>query len=160
LTFDKCFINGFNGSAGASAAWTFSANTNANLLIKNCAFYQFANRTIEITCANHSSSYTSTIRFENSYIQASSTFAMNNATGLIFTNCNTSGISVTGTVASSAVYQNSIINFATLSGSVGGNLVEDYLNLLQSVNQEILYWYFHLLLLARRFNKFCGRSLF
>lgn len=126
LTFDKCFVYGFNGSAGASAGWTFSANTNANLLVKNCAFYQFANRTIEITCANHSSSYTSTIRFENSYIQAYSTFAMNNATGLIFTNCNTSSINVTGTVVSSAVYQNSIITLGGLSGSVGGNFVEDY----------------------------------
>jgi hypothetical protein len=126
LTFDKCFVNGFNASAGSSAGWTFAANTNANLLIKNCSFYQYNNRTIEITCANHASSYTSTIRFENTYIQAFSTFVMNNATGLIFTNCNTSSINVTGTVASSAVYQNSIINFGTLSCSVGGNLIEDY----------------------------------
>ena len=127
LTFDKCFVYGFNSSSGSSAGWTFSANTNANLLVKNCSIYQLANRTIEITCVNHSSSYTSTIRFENTYIQNFSTFAMNNASGLIFTNCNTSSISVTGTVVSSAVYQNSIINFGTLSGSASvGNFVEDY----------------------------------
>ena len=131
LTFDKCFVSGYSGSSGSSAGWTFSANTNANLLVKNCSFYQLANRTIEISCANHASSYTSTIRFENTYIQAFSTFSMNNATGLIFTNCNTSSITVTGTVASSAVYQNSIINFGTLAGSVGGNFIEDY-NVLNS----------------------------
>jgi hypothetical protein len=127
LTFDKCFVNGFNASGGSSAGWTFAANTNANLLVKNCYFYQYANRTIEITCANHASPYTSTIRFENTYIQANSTFNINNASGLIFTNCNTSSIGVTGTVASSAVYQNSIVNFGTLSGSFGvGNFIEDY----------------------------------
>lgn len=126
LTFDKCYVHGWNGASGSSAFWSFSANTNANLTVKNCAFFWFANRTIEITCANHTSSYTSNIRFENTYIQTNSTFAMNNATGLLFTNCNTSSIGVTGTVVSSATYQNSVMNIGTLSGSAGGNLIEDY----------------------------------
>jgi len=126
LTFDKCFVSGYSSVSGSSAGWTFSANTNANLTVRNCAFFWLANRNIEISCANHSTPYTSTIRFENTYIQAASTFAMNNASGLIFTNCNTSSIAVTGTVVAGATYQNSIINIGTLTGSAGGNFVEDY----------------------------------
>ena len=126
LTFDKCFVSGYSSVSGSSAGWTFSANTNANLTVRNCAFFWLANRNIEISCANHSTPYTSTIRFENTYIQAYSTFAMNNASGLIFTNCNTSSIAVTGTVVAGATYQNSIINIGTLTGSAGGNFVEDY----------------------------------
>ena len=136
-TYDKCFIQGYFSSASSSAGWTFAANTNASLLIKNCSFYQYANRTIEITCASHASTYTSTIRFENTYIQAACNIAMNNATGLIFTNCNTAGIQVTGTVASSAVYQNSIINFAALTGSVGGNFIDDYNVLFNSTRSNV-----------------------
>lgn len=119
-------------STNVALSMTFTANVNANTVIKNSTFYlgSYNSSPVVITFNAHSTTYTSSFRIENVSLVA------NQSTGDIFITCanatdivlsNIYGlktISITGTVANQAKIINSIIS--NLTGSVGGNLVEDY----------------------------------
>lgn len=111
---------------------TFSAGVNANTQILNTSSEMGNQNTpaIGITFGNHSSTYTSQLKLYNIVLtnnrsNADIQIAANNATGIVLSNIDSNyALSVTGTVANQAKIINSILQY--LSGSVGGNLTEDY----------------------------------
>ena len=111
---------------------TFSAGVNANTQILNTSS-EMGNQNvpaISITLGNHSSTYTSVLKLYNVLVvnnrsNADIQIAANNATGIVLSNINSNlQITITGTVANQAKIINSILQY--LTGSVGGNLTEDY----------------------------------
>ena len=111
---------------------TFSAGVNANTQILNTSS-EMGNQNvpaISITLGNHSSTYTSVLKLYNVLVvnnrsNVDISIVANNATGIVLSNINSNlQITITGTVANQAKIINSILQY--LTGSVGGNLTEDY----------------------------------
>ena len=111
---------------------TFSAGVNANTQILNCSCVM-ANQNIgaiQITFANHTSTYTSSLKIynlivDNNRSNGDITLTCNNATGIIISNIISRGnVTITGSVASQVKIINSVLQY--LTGSVGANVLEDY----------------------------------
>ena len=111
---------------------SYTANVNANTVLKNSTFYigGYNGAPITITFGTHSTTYTSSFKIDNVSLVANQgtsdiSITCANATGIVLSNIYAlKTISITGTVANQAKIINSIIS--VLTGSVGGNLVEDY----------------------------------
>jgi len=111
---------------------TFSAGVDANTTVKNSSFYAggyniFA---VGITFGTHSTTYASSFKMQNvnfvgNVANSDLSIGCANATGIVISNIYADkASSITGTVAGQAKIINSILNVIT--GSVGGNLTEDY----------------------------------
>jgi hypothetical protein len=119
-------------SINFSLNMTFTANINANTVIKNSTFFigGYNAAPINVTFGTHSTAYTSSFRIDNVSLignQGNNDISIScaNATGIVLSNIYAlKTISVTGTVANQAKIINSIVS--VLTGSVGGNFVEDY----------------------------------
>ena len=127
---DSCHF--YPNSTGNVFTMTFSAGINANTQILNTSSEMGHQNVaaISITFGNHSSTYTSQLKLYNIVVannrsNADIQIAANNATGIVLSNIYSNfGLSVTGTVVNQAKIINSILQY--LTGSVGGNLTEDY----------------------------------
>jgi hypothetical protein len=128
---DSC--HSYNASStNLALGMTFTANVNANTVVKNSTFFNggYNSAPINIVFGTHSTTYTSSFRIENVSVvanQGNTDIFMTcaNATGIILSNFyGLKTISITGTVANQAKIINSIISI--LTGSAGGNLIEDY----------------------------------
>jgi len=111
---------------------TFSAGVDANTTVKNSSFYAggyniFA---VGITFGTHSTTYASSFKMQNvnfvgNVANNDLSIGCANATGIVISNIYADKTSsITGTVAGQAKIINSILSVIT--GSVGGNLTEDY----------------------------------
>jgi len=131
LIIDGCHFYPHAGNTNP-ATFTFNAGVNANSQFLNSSFTAgaFNNPAIAVTFGNHSTSYASSFKMynivlNNNRANTSIQITCNNATGIILSNIYGNGTAtITGTVASQAKIINSILQY--LTGSTGGNLIEDY----------------------------------